>query len=128
MIDVAESHFDVNQEFCVSETIENSPQSKVEDTSTESTDELKCPDSSKNRQGGTFQWIEYGFEKDQLEKKYCLAMSTISLESAIALRIEQEFALHDHDSCGEYGSTRLWFRQYDGNEMFDALASHLECM
>ena len=120
-IHLADAFSVVHRDFCALEKIDCSSQSNVDDTNGELMDDLSCPGSSKNKQCGEFKWAEYGFSKDGLEKQYCIAMSTVSPESGL----RQEVALHDRDSCGDYGATRLWFRSYDGNEMFEALMSHL---
>ena len=112
---------DYKREFCIYEKIDCFSQSDTEDTSNKEVDLLKCPDTSKNKQCGTFKWDGYGFTKDQLDKKYCIAMSTVSPDSGKTL----DTTLHDRNSCGDYGAKRLWFRSYDGNEMFEALMSHL---
>ena len=113
-VEMASTYSDDRRELCILERIDCNSQPNTEDASSESIDQLECPDSSKNRQCGTFQWVQYGFTKDDLEKKYCIAMNTVSEDS-------KEVALHDSNSCGDYGATRLWFRKYDGKEMFNAL-------
>ena len=122
-VDLAWSHSDERRDFCMLEKLDCSSQADTVETSSESVDKLECPDFNKNRQCGKFEWDEYHFTKDQLERKYCIAWSTISSKDS---HISREVALHDRDSCGDYGSTRLWFRTSDKEEMFNALIDQLK--
>ena len=116
-VQLAWSHTEEARDFCILEKIDCSSKTDEGNEGSESVDQLECPDSSKNKQCGTFEWDAYSFTKDQLERKYCIAWSTISRDS----NIPREVAIHDRDSCGDYGATRLWFRRSDGDEMFKAL-------
>ena len=116
-VQLAWSHSEEARDFCILEKIDCSSKTDGENEGSESVDQLECPDSSKNKQCGTFEWDDYSFTKDQLERKYCIAWSTISRDS----NIPREVAIHDRDSCGDYGATRLWFRRSDADEMFKAL-------
>ena len=123
MVDLAWSYSDERRDFCMFEKADCSSQADTEETSSESSNQLECPDFNKNRHCGKFEWDEYQFTKDQLERKYCIAWSTISSKDS---HINRQVALHDRDSCGDYGSTRLWFRTSDKEEMFNALIDQLK--
>ena len=122
-VDLAWSHSDERRDFCMLEKLDCSSKADTVETSSESANKLECPDFNKNRQCGKFEWDEYHFTKDQLERKYCIAWSTISSKDS---HISREVALHDRDSCGDYGSTRLWFRKSDNEEMFNVLIDQLK--
>ena len=121
-VDLAWSHSDERRDFCMFEKVDCSTQANTEETSSESSNQLECPDFNKNRHCGKFEWDEYHFTKDQLQRKYCIAWSTISSKDS---HIPRQVALHDRDSCGDYGSTRLWFRKSDDEKMFEALTDQL---
>ena len=56
----------------------------------------------------------------------CIQIALLfSSSEADDINIPLDTTLHDRDSCGDYGATRLWFRSYDGNEMFEALMMQL---
>ena len=102
------------REFCYMEIVDCSSKSEISD-SNQSPNQLICPSRGRNKQCGTFEWKEFQFEKDDLERKFCIAFSTTNSKTAS----------HDRNSCSDYGSTRLWFRQSTGNEMFRALTAQL---
>ena len=122
-VDLAWSYSDERRDFCMFEKLDCSSQADTEETSSESSNQLECPDFNKNRHCGKFEWDEYHFTKDQLERKYCIAWSTISSKDS---HIPREVALHDRNSCGDFGSTRLWFRTSDKEEMFNSLIDQLK--
>ena len=101
-VDMASPNSEYQRELCILERIDCNSQPNTEDTSSESIDQIECPESSKNKQCGTFHWIQYGFTKDDLEKKYCIAMSTVSEDS-------KEVALHDSNSCEIMGQQDYGF-------------------
>ena len=119
ILDIADSQM-INRDFCILKKIDcnSKPETSLNDPSPS---QLECPDSSKNKQCGKFKWKELSFEEDGINKRFCIALSTIEMSSGMI----REVAMHDRNSCGDYGSSRWRFHKSNGEDMFDAITSQL---
>ena len=107
------------RDFCFLEKTDCSGSSDTSQSSDTPT-VLECPEFSKNKKCGKFQWDEIEFEEDGLERKFCFAMNLEAKDSW-----NPETVKHDSNSCSDYGATRLWFRETNGETMFDEMIHKL---
>ena len=112
------------RDFCILEKTDCSSQSDTSQNS-QSTNTLECPDLNKNKKCGKFEWEEIGFEEDGLARKFCFAKNTGKSDTDPISGPPLNDALHDSNSCGDYGATRLWFRKSNGEIMFEKMIDQL---
>ena len=107
----------MERDFCI---LEKTDCSRTGTSSSDSvSEELECPKIGKNKQCSEFSWSEINWQEDGRQRRFCVAPNT----AANALFTMS--ALHDRNTCGDYGATRLWFRTSNAAEMFSAITSQL---
>ena len=112
------------RDFCILEKTDCSSNSDTSQNS-ESVNTLECPKSSKNKKCGEFEWDKIGFEEDGLARQFCFALHTGNSDMEPQNGPPPRDALHDRNSCGDYGATRLWFRKSNGEKMFETMIGRL---
>ena len=111
----------MERDFCILEKTDCSSKPETSENNPKPTN-LECPDVSKNKQCGEFKWAEIKWDEEGgMKRQACVAMDT----SGDNLWIPKQSALHDRNSCGDYGATRVWFRKSNADEMFKALTTQL---
>ena len=118
----------VARDFCVLEKPVCNSDSETSQEN-ENPAELECPEISKNKQCGKFKWNEIEFEENHLEKRFCLAISSVMPDNDPENDrpiMTREDTMHDRNSCGDYGATRLWFRSSNGEKLFDEIIDELQ--